>query len=127
MLYGVAVIVYFAVVFVLNYQADTVTQQVKQLTSLTPTHSATTRNCAFLQIVRNSNMLGWIAGMPSQTACGESTSITIDDLYFQRGKLELRGSVPSDQQIQHHRFQRQDARLQDRQRDAIHSKLVRRR
>jgi hypothetical protein len=100
MLYGVAVIVYFAVVFVLNMQATKVTAQVKELGGA---YTNALRDEAQLQILKDRQELKY-AGLDCWKAVadslGESTSIQIEDLYFQRGKLELRGSVPADQQLQ---------------------------
>lgn len=99
-LYGVAVIVYFAVVFVLNMQATKVTGQVRQL-GLSYTNAL--RDEAQLQILRDRQELKYAAldcWKAVADSLGDSSSITIDDMFFQRGKLELRGSVPADQQIQ---------------------------
>jgi hypothetical protein len=100
MLYGVAVIVYFAVVFVLNMQATKVNAQVNELGG---SYTNALRDDAQLQILKERQELKY-AGLDCwksvADSLGESTSITIEDLFFQRGKLELRGSVPADQQIQ---------------------------
>jgi hypothetical protein len=100
MLYGVAVIVYFAVVFVLNVQATKVTSQVRDLGN---SYTNALRDEAQLQILKDRQELKYAAldcWKAVADGLGESTAITIDDMFFQRGKLELRGSVPADQQIQ---------------------------
>jgi hypothetical protein len=98
-LYGVGVIVYFAAVFVLNYRADAVTQQVRTLGA---SYTNALRDDDELQILKDRQELKY-AALDSWKAVADSlaqaSAITIDDLYFQRGKLELRGSVPADQQI----------------------------
>ena len=99
-LYGVAVIVYFAVVFVLNMQATKVTAQVRELGSA---YTNALRDEAQLQILKDRQELKYAAldcWKSVADSLGQSTSITIDDMFFQRGKLELRGNVPADQQIQ---------------------------
>lgn len=100
MLYGVAVIVYFAVVFVLNYKADAVTRQVQ---TLNVSYTNALRDTEQLRILTDRQELKYAAldcWKAVADSLGENSSITIDDMFFQRGKLELRGSVPSDQQIQ---------------------------
>jgi len=96
-LYGVAVVVYFAVVLVLNYRATAVTAQVKQL-DLSYTNAL--RDEAQLQILQDRQELKY-AALDCWKAVAQCmpNDITLDDLYFQRGKLELRGSAPAESQI----------------------------
>jgi hypothetical protein len=97
MLYGVAVIVYFAVVFVLNYRATTVTQQVA---SLNVAYTNALRDDEQLRILKDRQELKY-AALDCWRAVGKNlpADLTLDDLYFQRGKLELRGSAPADNQL----------------------------
>jgi hypothetical protein len=97
MLYGVAVIVYFAVVFVLNYRATTVTQQVA---SLNVAYTNALRDDEQLRILKDRQELKY-AALDCWRAVGKNlpADLTLDDLYFQRGKLELRGRAPADNQL----------------------------
>jgi hypothetical protein len=96
-LYGVAVVIYFAVVFVLNFRMDTVTRQVK---SLNIGYTNALRDEAQLQILKDRQELKY-AALDTWKAVADTKppAITVDDMYFQRGKLELRGTAPADDQI----------------------------
>jgi hypothetical protein len=96
-LYGVAVVVYFAVVLVLNYRASAVTTQVASL-GLSFTNAQ--KDEEQLRILQERQELKY-AALDCWRAVAQNmpNDITLDDLYFQRGKLELRGSAPADSQI----------------------------
>jgi hypothetical protein len=96
-LYGVAVVIYFAVVFVLNYKVDDVVKHVKQMDV---SYTNALRGVEQLKILQERQELKY-AALDTWKAVAESKpeGITLDDLYFQRGKLELRGSAPADDQI----------------------------
>jgi hypothetical protein len=96
-LYGVAVIVYFAVVMVLNYRASAVTSQV---TSLGMSYTNAIKDEEQLRILKERQELKY-AGLDCWKAVADSipAGVALDDLYFQRGKLELRGSAPADDQL----------------------------
>lgn len=96
-LYGVAVIVYFAVVLVLNYRASAVTTQVA---SLGLSYTNALKDEEQLRILKDRQELKY-AALDCWKAVAQSmpTDITLDDLAFQRGKLDLRGFAPADSQI----------------------------
>lgn len=96
-LYGVAVIVYFAVVLVLNYKASGVTDRVA---SLGQSYTNALKNEEQLRILKDRQELKYAAlDCWSAVAKNMPSDLTLDDMSFQRGKLELRGSAPSDSQI----------------------------
>jgi hypothetical protein len=101
-LYGVAVVLYFAAVFVLNYKANIVTQQVK---SLNVAYTNAIRDAEQLRILQDRQELKYAAlDCWSAVARNMPGTITLDDLGFQRGKLDLRGSAPADDQIEITKF-----------------------
>ncbi len=96
-LYGVAVVVYFAVVLVLNYKASTVTDSVK---SMNLTYTNALKNDEQLRILQDRQELKY-AALDCWKAVAQNmpTDITLDDMGFQHGKLDLRGSAPADAQL----------------------------
>jgi hypothetical protein len=96
-LYGVAVVLYFAVVLVLNYRASAVTSQVR---SLGLSYTNALKDEEQLRILKDRQELKY-AALDCWKAVAQNmpTDLTLDDMSFGRGKLDLRGSAPSDSQI----------------------------
>ncbi|MDB6056175.1 MAG: hypothetical protein JWO95_19 [Verrucomicrobiales bacterium] len=96
-LYGVAVVVYFAVVLVLNYRASAVTTRVA---SLGLSYTNALKDEEQLRILKDRQELKY-AALDCWKAVAQSmpNDVTLDDMAFQRGKLDLRGTAPADSQI----------------------------
>jgi hypothetical protein len=96
-LYGVAVVVYFAVVLVLNYRASNVTSKVA---SLNLSYTNALKDEEQLRILKDRQELKYAAlDCWSAVAKNMPEDLTLDDLSFQHGKLDLRGSTSADSQI----------------------------
>jgi len=95
--YALGVVVYMAALFVLKNQADNVQTQVKGLSG---SYTNAIRNKERIQIIKERQELKY-AALDCWKAVAQCLpeSMTLEQLNFQKGKLDLRGTVLNDSKI----------------------------
>jgi hypothetical protein len=95
-LYVMGVLFYFGMLYVFQMKATTVK---KDLANMGPDYTNSERDIAQIHILEDREKLKF-AALNCWKAVAENLpdSMTVDDMYFQRGKLELRGTVVSENQ-----------------------------
>jgi hypothetical protein len=97
-LYIIGVLIYFGALYALKLKFNHVKGD---LASISVGYTNAMRDSAQLDILKNRSMLKF-AALDCWKAIAEylPESVTIDDFHFDHQKLELRGSVPSDEQVE---------------------------
>lgn len=95
-LYIMGVLFYFGMLYVFQIKAATVK---KDLANMGPDYTNALRDIAQIQILQDREKLKF-AALDCWKSVAENLpdSMTVDDMYFQRGKLELRGTVVAENQ-----------------------------
>jgi hypothetical protein len=92
-LYILGVLFYFGVLYVFEMKLDTVKAQVR---GMGPSYTNALRNIAQIEILKNRGKLKY-AALDCWKAVAENlpVSMTLEDMFFRDGKLELRGNIVS--------------------------------
>ncbi len=95
--YGLGVLAYLTALFVLNTQNTTLQTS---LTNISGTYTNALRDKARIQIIKDRQELKYAAlDCWKAVARNLPESMTVEEIGFQRGRLNLRGTVPKDTQL----------------------------